>query len=423
MRRSRRSRTRRATCSRRWPRRPAVGPRELRVDGGATENDFLCQFQADILGLPILRPRVRETTALGAAYLAGLGAGLWRGPEALHDLWQLDRALRARPCPPARRDALYAGWRRAVDRARGWAREEAVTPVPPVVSGIPSDGPGVLPSGCRSIESRGGSPFAMSSSCSYCLTASLAVPAAAQAPIEDELVLQTPVSKFIVDAALKAFADYAKEKWGVHGPDERPVRRDARLLRTDRRVEGQARGRHLLGRRVSPVRQAGGAEAPGQARGAAGARRDAIPAGLGKPKAIPLKDPDRVLGRDDARAVRPGLPPAAHPAAGRAGAEGLGRSPPSEAQGPRRPVRADPLLLEPRDVRDHPPEPRRSGGLAMAEASRRQLRRLHRPEPRRARRSWPRGSSRPASRCPRTWRSRRCWPASTSSSSRRRTPS
>ncbi|HEX2481870.1 MAG TPA: FGGY-family carbohydrate kinase, partial [Methylomirabilota bacterium] len=98
-------------------------PRELRVDGGATENDFLCQFQADILGLPILRPRVRETTGLGAAYLAGLGVGLWRGPEALRDLWRLDRAFE--PAMAAeRRDALYDGWRRAVDRARGWARDE-----------------------------------------------------------------------------------------------------------------------------------------------------------------------------------------------------------------------------------------------------------------------------------------------------------
>ena len=96
-------------------------PAELRVDGGATENDFLCQFQADILGVPLLRPRVRETTGLGAAYLAGLGVGLWRGPEALRDLWQLDR--RFEPAMPAdRREALYADWRRAVERARGWAR-------------------------------------------------------------------------------------------------------------------------------------------------------------------------------------------------------------------------------------------------------------------------------------------------------------
>jgi glycerol kinase len=96
-------------------------PAELRVDGGATENDFLCQFQADILGMPLLRPRVRETTGLGAAYLAGLGVGLWRGPEALRDLWQLDR--RFEPAMSAdRREVLYADWRRAVERARGWAR-------------------------------------------------------------------------------------------------------------------------------------------------------------------------------------------------------------------------------------------------------------------------------------------------------------
>jgi glycerol kinase len=98
-------------------------PAALRVDGGATENDFLCQFQADVLGRPILRPRIRETTALGAAYLAGIGVDLWRGPEALRDLWQLDRAFE--PTMTAdRRETLYAGWRRAVARARDWAREE-----------------------------------------------------------------------------------------------------------------------------------------------------------------------------------------------------------------------------------------------------------------------------------------------------------
>ncbi len=98
-------------------------PADLRVDGGATENDFLCQFQADLLDLPVLRPRVRETTALGAAYLAGLGVGLWRDPEALRDLWRLDRAFRP-AMAPARREALYAGWQRAVARARDWARED-----------------------------------------------------------------------------------------------------------------------------------------------------------------------------------------------------------------------------------------------------------------------------------------------------------
>jgi glycerol kinase len=75
------------------------------------------------LGLPILRPRIRETTGLGAAYLAGLGIGLWPGPEALRSLWQLDRAFE--PTMAAeRREALYAGWRRAVARARDWVRED-----------------------------------------------------------------------------------------------------------------------------------------------------------------------------------------------------------------------------------------------------------------------------------------------------------
>jgi glycerol kinase len=97
-------------------------PAELRVDGGATENDFLCQALADALGLPVLRPRVRETTGLGAAYLAGLGAGLWHDPGALAGLWRLDRAFEP-ALPAARREALYAGWRRAVARSRDWARE------------------------------------------------------------------------------------------------------------------------------------------------------------------------------------------------------------------------------------------------------------------------------------------------------------
>jgi glycerol kinase len=98
-------------------------PAELRVDGGATENDFLCQFQADVLGMPIARARIRETTGLGAAYLAGLGVGLWRSAGALRGLWQLDRVF-VPAMPAARREALYAGWRRAVDRARAWAEPE-----------------------------------------------------------------------------------------------------------------------------------------------------------------------------------------------------------------------------------------------------------------------------------------------------------
>jgi glycerol kinase len=90
----------------------------LRVDGGATANDFLCQFQADVMGVTVLRPAVIETTALGAAYLAGLGVGMWASLEALAERWTVERAFT--PAMDAtRRDALYGGWRRAVDRARG----------------------------------------------------------------------------------------------------------------------------------------------------------------------------------------------------------------------------------------------------------------------------------------------------------------
>jgi glycerol kinase len=93
---------------------------ELRVDGGAAANDFLCQVQADVLDVPVARPRNVETTALGAAYLAGLGAGVWR---SLADIGQVS-VIERRFTPAldeARRAAWYAGWRRAVERARGWA--------------------------------------------------------------------------------------------------------------------------------------------------------------------------------------------------------------------------------------------------------------------------------------------------------------
>ncbi|HYE91384.1 MAG TPA: FGGY-family carbohydrate kinase, partial [Terriglobales bacterium] len=94
----------------------------LRVDGGATANDFLCQFQADILGVPVLRPAVIETTALGAAYLAGLGAGLWPSLDALAGRWSVERTFNPGMDAAGRAD-LYDGWRRAVERARDWAKE------------------------------------------------------------------------------------------------------------------------------------------------------------------------------------------------------------------------------------------------------------------------------------------------------------
>jgi glycerol kinase len=94
-------------------------PGELKVDGGAVANDFLCQFQADLMGVTVLRPAIIETTALGAAYLAGLGIGLWPSLEALAGRWTVERAFTP-SMDAARRDALYEGWRRAVERAQGW---------------------------------------------------------------------------------------------------------------------------------------------------------------------------------------------------------------------------------------------------------------------------------------------------------------
>ena len=94
----------------------------LRVDGGAVVNDFLMQFQADILGVPVQRPAVTETTALGAAYLAGLATGFWSSQDEIAQQWQLERAFE--PAMSAdQRESLYAGWRRAVERARDWAEE------------------------------------------------------------------------------------------------------------------------------------------------------------------------------------------------------------------------------------------------------------------------------------------------------------
>jgi glycerol kinase len=94
--------------------------KELRVDGGAAVMDVLCQFQADLLGIPVRRPKQTETTALGAAFLAGLGAGVWTSDQDVERLWRLDRSFE----PTIRKeqaDGLQADWRRAVERSRGWA--------------------------------------------------------------------------------------------------------------------------------------------------------------------------------------------------------------------------------------------------------------------------------------------------------------
>lgn len=93
---------------------------ELRADGGAVGNDFLMQFQADLLGVPVEVPQVAETTALGAAYLAGLATGFWQSREEIRSTWKL--AKRFEPgMAPAERERLYQRWTRALEQARGWA--------------------------------------------------------------------------------------------------------------------------------------------------------------------------------------------------------------------------------------------------------------------------------------------------------------
>jgi glycerol kinase len=92
--------------------------RPLRADGGASANDLLMQLQADQLGVPVERPEVMETTALGAAFLAGLATGVWSSPAELAATWRLG----ARFEPEARDDEGHARWRRAVERTKGWAQ-------------------------------------------------------------------------------------------------------------------------------------------------------------------------------------------------------------------------------------------------------------------------------------------------------------
>jgi glycerol kinase len=93
--------------------------KELRVDGGAAENQLLLQFQSDILDRPVLKPTIIETTALGAAYLAGLGVGYWRDLGDIEANWDLGKRYLPE-MNPGERDRLYGNWKRAVERSKGW---------------------------------------------------------------------------------------------------------------------------------------------------------------------------------------------------------------------------------------------------------------------------------------------------------------
>lgn len=95
----------------------------LKADGGATANNFLMQFQADLLGVPVEKPVVAETTALGAAFLAGLAVGFWQNKEEIKDKWRAARRYLPQG-NPAEMDRLYQGWQRAVEKAKAWALSE-----------------------------------------------------------------------------------------------------------------------------------------------------------------------------------------------------------------------------------------------------------------------------------------------------------
>ena len=92
---------------------------ELRVDGGAAVNNFLMQFQADLMGVSVVRPKITETTALGAAYLAGLAVGFWKTPEEITSLWAIERKFMP-DLSPKDNDTRMAAWRHAVERTKNW---------------------------------------------------------------------------------------------------------------------------------------------------------------------------------------------------------------------------------------------------------------------------------------------------------------
>jgi glycerol kinase len=93
---------------------------ELRVDGGASQSAFMMQFQADLLQIPVVRPKVTETTALGAAYLAGLAVGYWKNVESISKQWEADKVFEPK-MPRAQVDELRSRWNEALGRAKDWA--------------------------------------------------------------------------------------------------------------------------------------------------------------------------------------------------------------------------------------------------------------------------------------------------------------
>jgi glycerol kinase len=99
--------------------------KELRIDGGAAANNFICQFQADLLGLNVTRPQILETTAMGAAFLAGLAVGVWQNQTEIRNLWQEDKTFSAN-ISRANAEQKMEDWSRAVERSKGWIVPESL---------------------------------------------------------------------------------------------------------------------------------------------------------------------------------------------------------------------------------------------------------------------------------------------------------
>jgi glycerol kinase len=96
--------------------------KELRVDGGATANNFLMQFQSDVLHTKVIRPKITETTALGAAYLAGLAVGYWKNMDDISNQWQVEKIFEPR-MKSSQKDNLVKGWKRAIKAVQAWSKE------------------------------------------------------------------------------------------------------------------------------------------------------------------------------------------------------------------------------------------------------------------------------------------------------------
>jgi len=97
--------------------------KELRVDGGASVNNLLMQIQADLLGVPVIRPKITETTALGAAYLAGLAVGFWKDRGEIEQHWQIETKFEPK-MSNNQIEKLYYGWLEAVNRSKGWVKRK-----------------------------------------------------------------------------------------------------------------------------------------------------------------------------------------------------------------------------------------------------------------------------------------------------------